>query len=148
MHVDESLIVSSLAARDELEKRFRAQTEAMAAIKNRVETLERENADLHRMLDEQTDKALEVLSSSKSQAAKFEDSARQLQEERDKDRAELQTTRALLAATETQMEGMKERLRKYLEEELRECMLEDERDAQMATSAAPGNQSQGPGTVG
>jgi predicted RNase H-like nuclease (RuvC/YqgF family) len=141
MYVDEAFILSSLASRDELDRRSRAQAETLAAIKNRVETLERENADLHRMLDEQTDKALEILSSSKSQAAKFE-------EEREKDRADLQATRSRLAAAETQMASMKERLHNYLAEELQECVLADEREAQLAAStAATANQSQSPGTV-
>lgn len=147
VHVDEAFIISILKTRGDAERRARAQAEALMAIKDRVERLERENADLHRMLDEQTDKALDVLASSKAQAAKYEEAARQLTQDRERDRGELQSTRQMLGAAEAEVVSMKERLRKYLAEEYEECVKEDETNGISPTASGQNNEAQSAGTV-
>lgn len=98
-------------ARREADAALEAQVRANRLLGSRVEELERENLELHRILDDNTNKALDSWSSGQIKVAKLEEELssvkaekRTSDQERDKARLEVKELEAKLARLKNKME--------------------------------------------
>lgn len=110
--------VESLSqAHRQAEASLEAQIRANRLLGSRVEELERENLELHRILDDNTNKALDSWSSGQIKVAKLEEELNTVKGEKRNSEMERDKAKAEVKELETKLARLKNKMEDFIEEE-------------------------------
>ena len=94
-----------------------AQVSANRLLGSRVDELERENLELHRILDENTNKALDSWSSGQIKVAKLEEELKQLKEDKLKSDAAAEASRSEVNELQNKISRLRGKMEDFIEDE-------------------------------
>lgn len=105
------------AQKKEADAALEAQIGANRLLGSRVEELERENSELHRILDDNTNKALDSWSSGQLKIAKMEEELKALREDKKTSDATAERVQKDLHESEARLEKLRIKMEKFVAEE-------------------------------
>lgn len=116
-------MVKLAAVKAEADSAMEAQIGANRLLGSRVEELERENSELHRILDDNTNKALDSWSSGQLKIAKLEEEVKNTKEEKKASDKAAADAKEEIKQLEIKLERLKAKMEAFVDEEKKEVRV-------------------------